>query len=70
MFIETLRRLHRWISLILAPLFVVILVSGALLAFEPIFGIGASKPRAPVDSAVLAGMLDRLDRQDPQSRGA
>jgi len=53
MFIEILRRLHRWISLILAPLFLVIVVSGALLTLEPILGAGGSRPRAPVDTAAL-----------------
>jgi sulfite reductase (NADPH) flavoprotein alpha-component len=61
MLIEILRRLHRWISLILAPLFLVTLVSGALLTLEPILGVGASRPRAPVDMAALAGTLARLD---------
>nr|WP_294526307.1 flavodoxin domain-containing protein [uncultured Rhodopila sp.] len=61
MLIEILRRLHRWISLILAPLFAVTLVSGALLTLEPILGAGASRPRAPVDTAALAGTLAGLD---------
>ena len=41
MLIGILVRLHRWISLILAPLFLSTLVSGALLTLEPILGIGA-----------------------------
>src|SRR3954468_8818405 len=61
MIIQTLLRLHRWISLILAPLFLVILVSGALLALEPILGIGAAGPAAPVDAAALARTLERFD---------
>jgi sulfite reductase (NADPH) flavoprotein alpha-component len=61
MLIETLRRLHRWTGLILAPLFLVSLVSGALLTLEPIFGAGDGRPRAPVDTAVLTGLLDRLE---------
>ena|SRR5664279_531467 len=60
MFIEILRRLHRWISLILAPLFLVIVVSGALLTLEPI-------RRRRVTAARAGGhrrpdsTLDRLD---------
>jgi sulfite reductase (NADPH) flavoprotein alpha-component len=61
MIIKNLLRLHRWVSLILAPLFLVILVSGALLAFEPILGIGAAQPAAAVDAAALARILERLD---------
>jgi sulfite reductase (NADPH) flavoprotein alpha-component len=61
MLVDSLRRLHRWISLILAPLFLVILVSGALLTLEPILGVGGSRLRVPVDTAALAGLLARLD---------
>src|SRR5689334_18159641 len=61
MIIQNLLRLHRWISLILAPLFLVILVSGALLALEPILGVGATQPAAPVDAAAVARTLARFD---------
>jgi sulfite reductase (NADPH) flavoprotein alpha-component len=61
MIIQNLLRLHRWISLILAPLFLVILVSGALLALEPILGVGAAQPAATVDAATLARTLARFD---------
>jgi sulfite reductase (NADPH) flavoprotein alpha-component len=61
MLIDSLRRLHRWISLILAPLFLITLISGALLTLEPILGVGGSRARVPVDEAALAGALARLD---------
>jgi len=61
MLVGILVRLHRWISLVLAPLFLVTLVSGAFLTLEPILGVGASRGRAPVDAVALARMLDRLD---------
>ncbi|MFL5283927.1 MAG: PepSY domain-containing protein, partial [Rhodopila sp.] len=61
MIIQNLLRLHRWISLVLAPLFLVILASGALLALEPILGVGAAQPAASVDAAGLARALERFD---------
>lgn len=56
---EFLLRLHRWAALILAPLFAVILLSGGLLALEPILGQGDSRPRAAVDVAALTTTLER-----------
>ena len=61
MFIDIVQRLHRWISLALTPLFIAILLSGALLALEPIFGIGAMQPAMPVNTAALTETLARLE---------
>jgi sulfite reductase (NADPH) flavoprotein alpha-component len=58
---------HRWAALVLAPLFLLILLSGAVLAFKPIvddLGAGAEPAAAaPVDAAALAALLDRVDPQ-------
>ena len=59
MMTEFLVRLHRWAGLVLAPLFAVILLSGGLLALEPILGQGDSRPRASVDVAALTTTLER-----------
>ena len=56
---ETLPRLHRWAALALAPLFAVILLSGGLLALEPVLGQGDAAPRAAVDIAALTALLER-----------
>jgi sulfite reductase (NADPH) flavoprotein alpha-component len=56
---EFLLRLHRWAGLVLAPLFAVILLSGGVLALEPILGQGDSRPRAAVDVAALTRLLER-----------
>jgi sulfite reductase (NADPH) flavoprotein alpha-component len=59
MITEMMLRVHRWAGLILAPLFAVILLSGGLLALEPILGKGDSLPRVAVDVAPLTTILER-----------
>jgi sulfite reductase (NADPH) flavoprotein alpha-component len=55
--VDVVRRVHRWAALVLSPLFAIILISGALLAFEPMLGAGDTGPRAPVDTTALATLL-------------
>lgn len=56
---------HRWVALILAPLFVLIILSGAVLAVKPILeAVPAADSGAgpvPVDTTALVGLLDRVD---------
>ena len=54
-----LARLHRWLALLLAPVFLIILVTGGILAFRPILAgrtpIGTSTSPTKVD--VVSGLL-------------
>lgn len=51
---------HRWAALVLAPVFLLILLSGAILAFKPILqSTGGSN--APIDSAVVVSVLETVD---------
>jgi sulfite reductase (NADPH) flavoprotein alpha-component len=55
---------HRWIALALAPLFLLILLSGAVLAFKPILdaaGDGAEAATAVAEPAAVAALLERVD---------
>jgi len=53
--------LHRWTGLILAPLFLIIVLSGAVLAFRPIVGSFAEPQAASaVDAKALGALVDRL----------
>jgi sulfite reductase (NADPH) flavoprotein alpha-component len=58
-----LARAHRLLALLLAPIFLAILVSGAALAFRPILGEDRSPATvpAPVDVAGLISLLHRVD---------
>ncbi|MBK5942517.1 nitric oxide synthase [Halorhodospira halophila] len=57
--------LHRWITLALAPLFLVIIVSGGLLALEPVVRDLASGPEAedPIPVSELQAFLAEVDPQ-------
>lgn len=58
---SSLTTLHRWVGLILAPLFLIIVVSGAVLAFKPIVGSFAEvSTAASVDPKALVALVDRL----------
>jgi len=57
-------KLHRWLALLLAPVFLLILLSGAVLAFKP---VTQSTPAKPVN--VLA-LITALDKVDPQGKAA
>ncbi len=53
---------HRWLALLMAPVFVAILLSGALLAFSPILGKpGEASSGGRLDPARLVGLLQRVD---------
>ncbi|MDD3447560.1 MAG: sulfite reductase flavoprotein subunit alpha [Gammaproteobacteria bacterium] len=55
---------HRWIALALAPLFLLILLTGAVLAFKPILdaaGNGAETAATAADPAAVAALLERVD---------
>lgn len=64
---KTLIWMHRWLTLLLLPLFVLIIVTGAILSFAPIIKDSASGPpaREPVEVAALLPILSQVD---PQSR--
>ncbi|MEP9352469.1 sulfite reductase flavoprotein subunit alpha [Xanthobacter sp. KR7-65] len=55
--------LHRWISLILFPVFLVIIVTGAILSFRPIVNSGppAVPPGAGVDVPALTALLGKIE---------
>ncbi|ABM60981.1 PepSY domain-containing protein [Halorhodospira halophila] len=57
--------LHRWITLALAPLFLVIILSGGLLALEPVVRDLAASPGAeePIPLAELQRFLAEVDPQ-------
>jgi len=61
----TLIKAHRWIGLILAPLFLLIALSGAVLAFKPIVEpaqpAGDRGATATVDVSRVTALLERLD---------
>ncbi len=52
--------LHRWAALVLAPVYLVVLGTGALLALRPLLEPPAAAP-APIDGARLVTLLDSLD---------
>lgn len=57
--------IHRWAGLILTPIFLVIILSGAVLSFKPILNSGdAGAPRAPAattDVATLSALVGKLE---------
>lgn len=63
MFPDTLKRLlviaHRWLALALAPIFLLILLSGAILAFKPI--VGGAGPSAPANVDTVVAALEVID---------
>jgi sulfite reductase (NADPH) flavoprotein alpha-component len=50
---------HRWVGLALAPLFLLVLLSGAVLAFKPI--LEDFQTSTTVDPNILVTLLDRVD---------
>lgn len=54
-------QLHRWIALVLAPLFLLLTVTGILLSFRPILADLGTPPRAQ-DPAALVRLIDTLDQ--------
>ncbi|GAB6044281.1 PepSY-associated TM helix domain-containing protein [Endothiovibrio diazotrophicus] len=63
--------LHRWLGIGLAPLFLLIILSGAVLALKPILGARAEAPppAAAVDPAALGALLQRIDPTGRQVSG-
>ncbi|KAA3651016.1 MAG: nitric oxide synthase [Proteobacteria bacterium] len=64
---SVLRRLHRWIALTLTPVFVLLILSGAVLALKPVFS-AAPAPSAALSAGVLAEALARIDPRGQASR--
>lgn len=62
-----LRRLHRWIALALTPVFVLVVLSGAVLALKPVL-TAAPVPSTAVGAAVLAEALARIDPRGQASQ--
>ncbi len=62
-----LRFAHRWVGLILAPIFLVLLLSGAILAFKPIVHDGA-RLGTPLSPETLIATLQRLDPASEATR--
>lgn len=60
---RTLIFLHRWIALVLTPIFLVIILTGAVLSFRPIVNSGqGSRPGATVDVAALSRVITTIER--------
>ncbi|MFG1299709.1 PepSY domain-containing protein [Xanthobacter sp. V3C-3] len=59
--------LHRWIALILLPIFLVIIVTGAVLSFRPIVNSAQQGPRpgGGVDVAAVTALLGKLEAAGP-----
>ena len=64
---SALLQAHRWLALVLAPLFVLILLTGAVLAFKPVVA-DLSSPAAPALAVPAASIVELIDRADPQGR--
>ncbi|MBK1673080.1 nitric oxide synthase [Ectothiorhodospira shaposhnikovii] len=60
---RTLSWFHRWLTLILLPLFALIIITGAILSFDPILDDLRSGPAAgaPADAAALVRLLNQID---------
>ncbi len=56
-------RLHRWAALVLAPVFLLIILSGTVLSFRPIVSdiATASAAAGAVDTTALQQLISRLD---------
>ncbi|MCG5500230.1 PepSY domain-containing protein [Ectothiorhodospira lacustris] len=60
---RTLSWLHRWLTLILLPLFALIIITGAILSFDPILDDlrSGSAAEAPADAVALVQLLNQVD---------
>ncbi|MFG1375097.1 PepSY domain-containing protein [Xanthobacter oligotrophicus] len=60
---------HRWISIVLAPVFVLVILSGAILSFRPILSDLSSRSAGTVtvDVAALGALIGKLEAQGPVS---
>lgn len=61
----TLTRLHRWVGVILAPIFLIVVLSGAVLSFRPIVAGGDAPAIAGVDAPALGTLVGRLGAISP-----
>lgn len=60
---RTLIFLHRWIALILTPIFLVIILTGAVLSFRPILNSGQGPgPGTTVDVAALSQLVEAIEK--------
>lgn len=64
---SALLQVHRWLALALAPLFILILLTGAVLAFKPIVA-DLAPPPADMIAVPASTIVELLDRVDPQGR--
>ncbi|MGM0678133.1 MAG: PepSY domain-containing protein [Pseudomonadota bacterium] len=55
--------LHRWLTLMLLPLFALIIITGAILSLDPILDDlrSGQAAEAPADAATLVRLLDQVD---------
>lgn len=60
-FIPQLLKIHRWIALALSPVFLLVILSGAILAFKPVVDAGA---RVAIDPPTLVAALAKADPQN------
>jgi sulfite reductase (NADPH) flavoprotein alpha-component len=60
-------RIHRWIGIGLAPVFLLVIVSGAVLSFRPIVSDVAlrSAQTAPIDAQALGALIAKLETAGP-----
>ncbi len=58
----TLVSAHRWVGLVLAPVFLLVILSGAVLSFRPIVaGLATDAPGATVSAPALTPLVTALD---------
>ncbi|MBX3684817.1 MAG: PepSY domain-containing protein, partial [Rhodocyclaceae bacterium] len=57
-----LRRLHRWVALVLTPVFAIIILSGGVLALKPLFAPAAAQTNS-AEGPAIAAALARIDPQ-------
>lgn len=57
-----LSTVHRWVGIALAPLFLIVIVTGGVLAFRPIVdAVAPVSATSRVDAAALTSLVERLD---------
>jgi sulfite reductase (NADPH) flavoprotein alpha-component len=66
----TLFKLHRWIGIVLAPLFLAIIVSGGVLALKPMQTPPAIASTSAISGQQLIELLDSIDPQGSQIEAA
>lgn len=61
-----LLQVHRWLALLLTPLFLLIILTGMVLALKPVVAdLGAAPYSGTVDVSRLASMLDQVSTEKP-----